>query len=400
MSTHPAAELARLVAHGEAVVAGCLSGTSGDGIDVGLTRFHPVEGGEERPRDDVGELEPLGFRTVPFEPDLAVRVRSVLDGAPLDARGLALLDRDLGTAFGRATRTVARELGLPLHLVASHGQTVWHHDGREPEGRATLQLGNPDFCSEPAGAAVVSGFRDGDVAAGGEGAPLSALADGVVFARARRPLAVLNLGGLANLTLLGSDGALEAFDTGPAGSLLDGLARRLLDLPFDPEGAHAAGGRADPALLARLLAHSFLAQPPPKSTGRDTFGEAWIDDGLASPEARGLPAADLLATGVALVAEAVARGLRASRVVREPLRELVVAGGGHRHRPLLEALARRSGLPVVASSCLGVDPDAREALVFAVLGARCALGLPSTRSSVTGAREGRVLGRLTLPRSG
>ena len=378
-------ELRRKLALGDAIVAGVLSGTSADGIDVALVRFAPDHG-------DLGRPELRAFATRPFRADLGDRVRRVLDGRPCGLRETALLSRDLGRAFGRAARELAEERGLALDLAASHGQTVWHHDGGEC-GPATLQLGDGDFVAEEAGCAVASDFRQRDVAAGGEGAPLSALADGALFADLPRPAAVLNLGGMANVTVL-ADAPL-AFDTGPAGSLLDGLARRLLDRPYDDGGRTAAGGEVDGRLLGELLRHPFFDRPPPKSTGRDTFGEAYVDSVLSRARKHGCGgAADVLATASELVARTVVEALE--RRGPGDLRRMVVCGGGARHGRLLDALARLAPWPVTSGADAGVDPDAREALVFAVLGARCALGIPSTHA-VTGALPGRVLGKLSAP---
>jgi anhydro-N-acetylmuramic acid kinase len=373
--------------HG-AIVAGVLSGTSADGIDVAITRIR-CEAGTLRPP------ECLAFAVVPYPEDLRLRVRALLDADPSEPgsglRECALLSRDLGRAFGRAAKHVAERTGAPLDLVASHGQTVWHHDGLEESGAATLQLGDGDFVAEAAGCSVASDFRQRDVAAGGEGAPLSALADGLIFARVPRPAAILNLGGMANLTILGArDDDLLAFDTGPAGSLLDGLAHRLFGEPFDRDGLRAAAGVARPELVSAWLEHPFFRRSPPKSTGRDTFGERYVTalvEGarVARPE-------DLLASAAEFVAATVADSLE--RFVK-PVERLLVAGGGVRNPALLAALARRLPGPVATTAEAGVDPKAREALVFAVLGARCALGFPSTHPGATGARAGRVLGKLS-----
>ena len=317
----------------------------------------------------------------------------MLDGAPTDLRATALLHRDLGRAFGRAAARLAREEGLQLDLIGSHGQTVWHHDDREVEGPATLQLGDGDFVAEAAGCCVVSDFRQRDVAAGGGGAPLSAYADDLLFPDVPRPLTVLNLGGLANLSWLDGERVL-AFDTGPAGSLLDGLARRLLDRPFDDAGRVAGGGRVDRELVARFAAHPFCQAAPPKSTGRDTFGEQYVEEFLRCGHE--LAVADLLASGVALVGEMVALGM--GHLPARP-GSLLVAGGGVHNLALLQALRRRLDMPVIPSSEAGVDPDAREALVFAALAARCLLGEPVTSPSATGAAGGRVLGKISPPNS-
>ena len=369
-----------------AIVAGVLSGTSADGIDVALTRMR-VDGAER----SLQPPEALAFETLAFPAELAPSVRAVLDGASLDLRGAALLSRDLGRAFGRAARDVAGRNGLVPDLVGSHGQTVWHHDGVEPAGRATLQLGDGDYVAEEAGCAVVSDFRQRDIAAGGQGAPIAALADVLLFADERRPAAILNLGGMGNLTVLEAGVGPQSFDTGPAGALLDGLARRLFDRPFDEDGAWAARGTPDPVLVSELCEHPFFAAAPPKSTGRDTFGEAWVD-GVAERLAALAPQ-DAMASAVAFVARTVAEALE--RHVEASPRRLLVAGGGVHNAALLSALERATELPVHSCAEAGVDPDAREALGFAVLAARCVLGIPVTSPRATGAAPGRVLGKIS-----
>lgn len=381
---HPLETAWARLARGEAIVAGVLSGTSADAIDVALVRF-----GAEGPR------ETLAFGMRPFPDYLARELRAILDGRPLTARDTALLARDLGRAFGRAARALADEQRLSLDLVGSHGQTVWHHDGLEPAGPATLQLGDGDFVARAAGALVVSDFRMADLAAGGEGAPLSALIDPELFARAPRPLAILNLGGIANLTFLDEGAPPLAFDVGPANALLDGLSRALLGQPFDRDGQAAAAGAVHAGLLGELLAHPFFDRRPPKSTGRDTFGATHTSRVLARAQALRLAPRDVLATGVALVAESVAQAR--TRFLPGAPNELVLCGGGARNLALAAELARRTGLRTVTSAAHGVDPDAREALFFAHLAVRHVLGRPSTLPSVTGARVGGVLGKLSLP---
>lgn len=375
-----------------ALVAGVLSGTSADGIDVALCRF----------RAQGTRLEPpelLEFETQEFPAALGRRVRSVLDAEACDLRGAALLSRDLGRAFGRAARELAQRTGLELDLVGSHGQTVYHHDGQEPSGPASLQLGDGDHVAEEAGCTVVSDFRQRDLAAGGEGAPISALADDLIFARLERPVAILNLGGMGNLTVLRPGDTALSFDTGPAGSLLDGLARRALGRDYDPEGATAARGRVHEALLARWLDHPFFGRTPPRSTGRDTFGQPWVEERLREAVeldlwSTGRDPADLLATATELVARSVAESL--ARFAGGRPRELLVAGGGVHHAHLLRRLADLVRCPVASAAERGLDPDAREGLVFAVLAARCVLGIPSTAPSATGARAGRVLGKISV----
>jgi anhydro-N-acetylmuramic acid kinase len=381
---HPLARLRLRLERGEALVAGVLSGTSADGIDVALARC----GSGRRP-------ELCAFETRAFPAELGERVRAVLDGRPPALREVALLARDLGLAFGRAASELARREGLRLDLVGSHGQTVYHHDGVEPSGPASLQLGDGDFVAAASGAPTVSDFRAADMAAGGQGAPLSALVDGELFAAAARPLTILNLGGIANVTWLASDAPLLAFDTGPANCLSDALARALLARPFDPDGVHAGAGRVHAELLAELCTHPFFERRPPKSTGCDTFGPAWVAGVLERGRALRVGLDDLFATAAALVAESVARAL--ARDLPGPPGRLVLCGGGARNRALVRELALRTGLETLSSDGLGVDPDAREALVFAVLAARFVLGRPSSEPAATGARSGAILGKLSLP---
>ena len=382
----------RLLA-GEAVVAGVMSGTSADGIDVALTRFEPSRRGR------LGGVRPLVFRTLAFDAALARRVRRVLDGEPTDLRACAPLSRDLGRAFGRAARELAEAEGFEIELVGSHGQTVWHHDGVGEGGPASLQLGDGDFVCEAARCACVSDFRQRDMACGGEGAPIAALADDLLFADLPRPAAVLNLGGISNLTLLSAPGAEPvSFDVGPAGALLDGLARRLLGRPFDRGGERAARGSADPRLRGELLRHPFLERAPPKSTGRDTFGEAWVDQVVERARALGVLAPggepnDLLATAADFVARCVSDALERHAPLN--LKWLVACGGGAHHAPVLDALASSSPAPLARGDDFGVPVDAREALAFAVLAARCILGEPVTSPSATGAAPGRTLGKIS-----
>ena len=381
---HPLARLEQAFATRGALVAGVLSGTSADGIDVALCRMRTRAGALLRP-------ELLAFETRAFPVAEARRLRALLDGEPCGLRESALLARDLGRSFGRAAREFAAQSGLALDLVGSHGQTVYHHDGAESSGPASLQLGEGDHVAEEAGCTVVSDFRQRDLAAGGEGAPISALADGLIFEHVPRPLAILNLGGMGNLTLLSEGAEPISFDTGPAGSLLDGFARALLGRDFDPEGAHAAAGKPDAARVRAWLEHSFFSRPPPRSTGRDTFGAPWVAGCLRGG---GAPS-DLLATAVEFVAASVAESLE--RFAASKPRQLLVAGGGVHHRLLLARIEARCGCPVVTSAEQGIDPDAREGLVFAVLAARAVLGIPSTSPRATGAGSGRVLGKISLP---
>lgn len=362
-------------------------------MDVAFARLHVRdEGTGTRP----ASLEALAFTCAPFPEPLALRLRAVLDGVAPSLQEVAMLHRDLGVAFGRAVAALSAETGHQPVLLGSHGQTVWHHDGAPRGERATLQLGDADHLAERAGCWVVSDFRQADLASGGEGAPLSALVEGLLFPELPRPACVLNLGGIGNLTLLGEGSApVAARDTGPAGALLDGLARRLLDAPMDEGGAVALRGTVNPQLLSRWMDHPFF-EGDARSTGRDTFGEAWVTDCLDAARTNGTERKeDILATAAGLVAEAVAWALE--REAPSGLESVVVAGGGVHHALVLKELAARTGLRVKSSQDHGVDPDAREALGFAALGAGFGLGWGWGAPEASGGARGRLLGRLSPP---
>ena len=385
--------LARSLESGDAIIAGVLSGTSGDGVDVAIARLEVSETDEGyRPE----ALEQIAFACTNFSGDLGQRVRSVLDGVTPSLGEIAMLHRDLGLAFGGAVKALAQESGLDPVLVGSHGQTVWHHDGAAPGERATLQLGDSDHVAEAAGCWVASDFRQADIARGGEGAPLSALVESLLFPEIERPAAVLNLGGIGNLTILGDrDEPLAAFDTGPAGCLLDGLARRLIEAPMDRGGERASMGTVDHGLLKSWMQHGFFLGEA-LSTGRDTFGELYVTERLEEAKNAGVMEVDsILATATAFVAEAVARGLK--RRSLRGLEGLIVAGGGVHNAALMTELRARTGLRVVSSAEMGVNPDAREALGFAALGAGCALGWAWKGPEGAVKHEKRVLGRLSPP---
>jgi anhydro-N-acetylmuramic acid kinase len=366
-----------------------MSGTSADGIDAALVE---IEGAGETTRARL-----LAFLTHPYDADLRARVLGA--GEVLTAELLDLHYR-LGEEFAAAALRVlepARRQGLAVHLVGSHGQTVRHRPrAGGPGGRAaTLQIGEPAVIAERTGLPVVADFRPRDVAAGGEGAPLVPLVDWLLFRAGGRVRACLNLGGIANVTVL--DAAVErvrAFDLGPANMPLDAVVAAWTHgaEPFDRDGARAATGRIDAGLLAELLAHPFLALPPPKSTGRETFGRPFVEPLLVRFRGR---EADLLATLTRFVADGVADGLR--RFGPPRLEEVLVSGGGARNRTLMAALADGLAPAAVRSvEAVGMDPDAKEAMAFAVLANETLFGHPGNLPGATGAAGPRVLGKIIV----
>ena len=358
-------------------VAGLMTGTSMDALDVALCEV---------------DLAPrlacrlLAFEAAPMPADLRSRLRE-LDG--LDLPGLAHLDADLGHWFAATASRVCTAHGFLPELVGSHGQTVFH-----AHGRVTWQLGEPSFLAASLGCPVVSHFRQGDVAVGGAGAPLVPFVDAALLAHPDEPRVALNLGGIANVTLLpcAGSGPVRGFDVGPANMVLDELAQRATGAPCDRDGAMAARGRVEPAVLAELLTHPFHAAPPPKSCGREEFGPSFVDVWLGRyPPADDQDWCDRLATATAWAAEAVARAVRA----HAPATLRLIASGGGVHNPsLMGELARRlgNGVAVESSAAHGLPVDAKEAMAFALLAACRVANVPANVPSATGAARPALLG--------
>lgn len=361
------------------IVIGLMSGTSMDGIDVAAADLH-LEG-------DVLTLSPLAHNTIAYSPELRSALGAALAPAATTAEAWCRLDNMVGQEFAAA----ATSLGIEPELVVSHGQTMFHWVAKG-EVRGTLQIGNPAWIAERAAAPVLSDLRSADVAAGGQGAPLVGLFDVLLLGGATRPRAALNLGGIANLTVVAPGVPPVAFDAGPANALLDAAVERLTggSERHDHHGRRAARGRVDEALLAALLDDPYYDQPPPKTTGKERFHLGYLDAALARLAA---PPADddLCATLTAHVAEVVAAACR-----RHGVKEVIASGGGTWNTTLMDALANRLGSTVVRTiDDLGLPSDAKEAYAFATLGFLSVHGLPGTLPSLTGARHPAVLGTLT-----
>ena len=361
---------------------GLMSGTSADGIDAALVDFE----------DDRPQARPmLHFaRTYPWDPALRGRLVALgQQGATLTLDEVGALDVAIGRAFAAAALHALDDSGTAAAGVAaigSHGQTL-RHDPRGPTP-FTLQLGCAATIAERTGITTVAGFRARDVAAGGHGAPLVPALHAALLHAPGEARAVLNLGGIANVTLLPATGPVRGFDTGPANGLMDAWCLRHRGEAYDRGGVFAAAGHVDRALLARLLDEPWFALAPPKSTGRDRFHLGWVEARLSGHE----PAADVQATLLALTARTVADALRA----HQPDTARVIACGGGVHNPLLMA-ALADALPgtvVEFSAAHGLDPDAIEAMAFAWLARETLAGRPGNLPGVTGAAGPRILGAI------
>lgn len=352
-------------------VIGLMSGTSLDGVDAAW-----LETNGER----IGALGPR--LTLPYDDGLRAALRGLLDRAA----GLGADDPAVGAAATRLTdyhvRAVAA-LERPADLIGFHGQTILH----QPDRRRTWQIGDAAGLARRTGVRVAWDFRSADVAAGGEGAPFAPVFHAALARDLPKPLAVLNVGGVANVTWIGADGTLIACDTGPGNGPLDDWVQRHSGAAFDADGALARAGVVDPAVLGRLLADPYFARPAPKSLDRLDFARTLAGSGLAA-----LSAVDGAATLVAFTAAAVA----ATRLPASPTRWLVT-GGGRRNPAIMAALRDRLGVPVDPVEAVGWDGDTLEAQCFGFLAARVVARLPLSFPGTTGVPGPMCGGRIAEP---
>ena len=363
-------------------VIGLISGTSIDAIDAAAARFTWDAG--------VLHMQPLGDRELPWPIQTKRRLLAALPPAPVTMGEVCALDVLVGEAFADVAALAVLELaGGQADLVASHGQNVFHWvEGSAARG--TLQLGQPALIAERTGLPVVSDLRARDVAAGGQGAPLASTLDALWLGGPGGPRAALNLGGIANITVVRDAGEpVLAFDTGPASCLLDIEAARITGgaRHYDEDGRLARAGQVHAELLRRLLADPYYALPPPKSTGRELFDRAYLARHLQDLV---VGDADRMATLVALTAETVAAACRAQGV-----REVVASGGGVRNPALMDSLRRALGpVALLTAEERGLPAAGKEAYLFALLGALTWHGIPGTVPGATGGAP-RILGRIS-----
>jgi anhydro-N-acetylmuramic acid kinase len=392
--------LRRLIDKDRRLMAGVMSGTSVDAVDVA---FAYVEGSGPSLR-----VEPVGAGTAPI-PDALRRI--VEDNMVIETssvRDLTLLNVRLAHLYADAVREASERSGVAISdidAIGLHGQTLWHQpDPTELAGMevaATLQIGDPSVLANLVGLPVVGNFRAADMALGGQGAPLVPYFDWAVFRSGSEDRILLNLGGIANVTALTAGGRLEdvlAFDTGPANTVLDALARRFLDARFDVDGTAARRGTASDALLDEMLGHPWFASSPPKSTGRELFSERYVDAFIDKARGFGLGQEDLFTTAAELTIRSVGRAYE-SFVAPSVRPSCVIVSGGGVHNPvLMEGLSRVfAGIPVESSAEHGIDPDAKEALCFATLAHETLSGAPSNVPSATGAADRAILGTICIP---
>lgn len=385
------------------LVVGLMSGTSMDGIDAALVE---ITGSGEKTC-----LEPLGFLTVPYPKEVKKDLLEINRGRypQSDLAEISALNFKLGELFAQAAMRVLQRNRRSLrsvNLIGSHGQTVYHN----PKGKtkSTLQLGEPTIISERTGVTTVADFRPADVAAGGDGAPLTPYVYYLLFKHRKKSRVIHNLGGISNLTYIPAGGGpkdIVAFDTGPGNMIIDGLVQSITrgKSNSDRGGVMARRGKVHAGFLRVLLRHPFFSLRPPKSTGRDDFGGEFVSTLRQRAKKRGIRPLDLLATATALTAFSIGEAYRdyvLARLGLGKVDEIYFTGGGRKNHTLMGLLRKELGFAKVGVvEDLGFDGDALEAQAFAVLANEAVEGLRGNLPRVTGANHSVVLGKIVPGRN-
>jgi anhydro-N-acetylmuramic acid kinase len=382
------------------LVLGLMSGTSADGIDVALARIFGAT--------PHLQAKLLGHTSSKFPPALRKEILRVAEQHPIAAGELSQLNFRLGEVFAEAALAACRKFRVSpkrIALIGSHGQTIFHQGKPAPYlGRptaSTLQIGEPSVVAALTNITTVADFRPADIALGGQGAPLVPYADYLLYRHNRLGRVSLNLGGIANITVIPSSAKPEqilAFDTGPANMLIDALVSHFTHgrQRFDKNAAIAQTGRSIPALLDELLRDSYLKLAPPKSTGREYYGHAFLEKVLALGKKHRAKPADLIRAATIFTALSVVDALNRFVLPKTKIHQLIVSGGGA-HNPLLLAQlgAALDGIEILPSSRFGIPENAKEAFAFALLAYGTFHRRPSNLASATGAHGPAILGKIS-----
>ncbi|QWR76375.1 anhydro-N-acetylmuramic acid kinase [Candidatus Magnetomonas plexicatena] len=372
-------------------IIGLMSGTSHDGVDGALVDIRRVG------NDDAISVNLLHNIHMPYSEKLRIKIRSAFSG---NTETICRLNFELGEVFARCANKLITASGITadeIALIASHGQTICHIPPVRSMRGSTLQIGESSIIAARTGIVTVSDFRPKDMAFGGQGAPLVPLSDYLMFKKPGVITAVLNIGGMANVTILSEKMEnLIAFDTGPGNSLIDDTVMLLSGnkRAFDKNGSIARGGTVDKALLKELLKHPFLKKKPPKSTGRETFGKTLAED-IFHNRYNHLKKENIVSTLTHFTVKTIFNALRPYK-----LTEIIVTGGGVKNTYLIEILKElflSIGTEIKDISEYGIPPEAKEAVSFAVLGYRTLIGLTGNVPSSTGASRSTILGKFTYP---
>jgi anhydro-N-acetylmuramic acid kinase len=389
------------------IVAGVMSGTSADGIDIALVRITPKIAPHDAKHASGSSLTLLAHRAFPFPKPLRRAIFAAMNAQSTSTAELARLHWRLGLAYAEAVRATIDSTKIKPALIGCHGQTIYHQGMPAPyAGRriaCTWQLGEPALIAAATGVPVVSNFRPADMAAGGQGAPLVPLLDYVLFAHPTRARVLQNIGGIGNLTVIPAAAPQEniiAFDTGPGNMIIDALVQQLFAKPCDRNGRTAARGKILEPVLRSALKEKFFRQPPPKSAGREQFGSAYARRFLATCRKHSKRPEDAIATATALTAASIADAVRRwvlPRTASAPV-DFIASGGGARNATLLAQLRDRLApihCTVTTTDATGLPAEAKEAAAFALLAYQTWHRRPGNIPSATGATRPAILGQIT-----
>ncbi len=381
-------------------VLGLMSGTSADGIDTALVRI------SRKATKISARLE--GFHAVAYSPQVRAAILRVANGASTTSAEISQLNFLLGELFARAALDACRRFRISpqrIALIGSHGQTIYHRGEASrflgsSRVASTLQIGEPAIIAERTGITTVADFRPADMAAGGQGAPLVPFVDYLLYCDPRHGRLALNIGGIANVTVIPADARprdIWAFDTGPGNMVIDGLARHFTRgrQSCDRDGRMALRGQTLHRLLGKLLKHPYFRMTPPKTAGREQFGERYVQRLIAWGRGRRARPEDLIRTATLLTPLSIADAFRRFILPKARIHELVVSGGGARNPLLMAQLsALLPGIETTTSSRFGIPEDAKEAFAFAILAYQAYQGRPNNLPSATGARHPAILGKV------
>jgi anhydro-N-acetylmuramic acid kinase len=381
-----------------------MSGTSVDGIDVALVRIAPSI------KENAAHARLENFITLPFPAAVRAEVLRIAEGARVSPGEISQLNFRLGGLFAEAALRACRKFRVHprrLSVIGSHGQTIFHQGKPSrflgQSVASTLQIGEPSLIAALTGVTTVGDFRPADMAVGGQGAPLVPWVDYLLYRDPRQGRAVLNIGGIANVSIIPKGApprSVMAFDTGPGNMAIDALVRHFTSgrRSYDADAQMASRGNLLPALLDALLAAAYFRQAPPKSAGREQYGKAYVEKILAWGRRRRARPEDLVRTATMLTALSIADALHRWVLTRTPISQLIVSGGGARNPLVLAQLsAALGGIEVVTTEVLGLPGDAKEAFAFALLADETVHGRPSNLPSATGAKRPAILGKICHP---
>jgi anhydro-N-acetylmuramic acid kinase len=386
------------------LVLGMMSGTSADGIDVALARI------SGRPPKLTVKLE--GHHHAAFPAPVRRGILRLANGSPTTAAEISQLNFLLGEEFARAAISACKSWRVPLRkvsLIGSHGQTIYHQGAPSPFLNypclsSTLQIGEPSIIAERTGVTTIADFRPADMAAGGQGAPLVPFVDYLLYRHPTRTRVALNIGGIANVTVIPARAKPKdvfAFDTGPGNMIVDALVEQFTGgrSHYDKDSRMALRGRLLPKLLTELMDDPYLQKQPPKTAGREQFGQSCTQKILSWAKQRRAKPEDVVRTATIFTSLSIANAFQQFILPRTPVDEVIVSGGGARNSLMMVYLAAILGLPVIFSGELGIKPEAKEALAFAVLAYECYHSRANNLPSATGANHPAVLGKLVHGRA-